>query len=69
MITQRLSKRHAALRPIGHGFPGSRSTDNQGENIMIRTAFKSAAAIGALYTSNWGISFAPGDGQVLRIVP
>jgi sugar lactone lactonase YvrE len=26
---------------------------------------------GALYTSNWGISFAPGggDGQVLRIVP
>ena len=23
---------------------------------------------GALYTSNWGISFAPGDGQVLRIV-
>jgi hypothetical protein len=24
---------------------------------------------GALYTSNWGISFAPGDGSVLRIVP
>jgi hypothetical protein len=24
---------------------------------------------GALYTSNWGISFAPGDGEVLRIVP
>ena len=24
---------------------------------------------GALYTSNWGISFAPGDGQVLRIDP
>jgi streptogramin lyase len=24
---------------------------------------------GALYTSNWGISFAPADGQVLRIVP
>ena len=24
---------------------------------------------GALYTSNWGISFAPEDGQVLRIVP
>ncbi|HKU13263.1 MAG TPA: ScyD/ScyE family protein [Steroidobacteraceae bacterium] len=24
---------------------------------------------GALYTSNWGISFAPGDGQVLRIRP
>jgi len=24
---------------------------------------------GALYTSNWGISFAPGDGGVLRIVP
>src|SRR5262245_8654877 len=23
----------------------------------------------ALYTSNWGISFAPGDGGVLRIVP
>ena len=23
----------------------------------------------ALYTSNWGISFAPGDGEVLRIVP
>lgn len=24
---------------------------------------------GALYTSNWGISFAPDDGEVLRIVP
>lgn len=24
---------------------------------------------GALYTSNWGVSFAPGDGQILRIVP
>jgi hypothetical protein len=24
---------------------------------------------GALYTSNWAISFAPGDGEVLRIVP
>jgi len=24
---------------------------------------------GALYTSNWGISFAPEDGEVLRIVP
>src|SRR5262249_34049233 len=24
---------------------------------------------GALYTSKWGISFAPDDGQVLRIVP
>jgi len=24
---------------------------------------------GALYTSNWGISFAPDDGQILRIVP
>jgi hypothetical protein len=24
---------------------------------------------GALYTLNWGISFAPDDGQVLRIVP
>ena len=24
---------------------------------------------GALYTSNWGISYAPGDGGVLRIVP
>jgi hypothetical protein len=24
---------------------------------------------GALYTSNWGISFSPGDGGVLRIVP
>jgi hypothetical protein len=24
---------------------------------------------GALYTSNWGISFAAGDGEVLRIVP
>ena len=24
---------------------------------------------GALYTSNWGISFAPGDGGVLRIAP
>jgi hypothetical protein len=24
---------------------------------------------GALYTSNWGISFAENDGQVLRIVP
>jgi len=24
---------------------------------------------GALYASNWGISFTPGDGQVLRIVP
>lgn len=24
---------------------------------------------GALYTSNWGISFAPNDGEVLRIVP
>jgi DNA-binding beta-propeller fold protein YncE len=24
---------------------------------------------GALYTSNWGISFAPGDGEVLRIEP
>jgi len=24
---------------------------------------------GALYTSNWGISFAPGDGEVLRIDP
>lgn len=24
---------------------------------------------GALYTSNQGISFAPGDGSVLRIVP
>jgi hypothetical protein len=24
---------------------------------------------GALYTSNWGISFVPEDGQVLRIVP
>ncbi len=24
---------------------------------------------GALYTSNWGISFAPGDGEVLRSVP
>ena len=24
---------------------------------------------GALYTSNWGISFAPQDGEVLRIVP
>ena len=22
---------------------------------------------GALYTSNWGISYAPGDGEVLRI--
>lgn len=24
---------------------------------------------GALYTSNWGISYSPGDGQILRIVP
>lgn len=24
---------------------------------------------GALYTSNWGVSFAPDDGEVLRIVP
>jgi hypothetical protein len=24
---------------------------------------------GALYTSNWAISFSPGDGQILRIVP
>ncbi|MGH8316104.1 MAG: hypothetical protein ACRETU_13250, partial [Steroidobacterales bacterium] len=24
---------------------------------------------GALYTSNWGISFAPDDGEVLRIAP
>lgn len=24
---------------------------------------------GALYTSNWGISYAPGDGEVLRIEP
>jgi hypothetical protein len=24
---------------------------------------------GALYTSNWGISFAPDDGEILRIVP
>jgi hypothetical protein len=24
---------------------------------------------GALYTSNWGLSFVPGDGEVLRIVP
>jgi len=24
---------------------------------------------GALYTSNWAISFAPGDGEILRIVP
>jgi hypothetical protein len=24
---------------------------------------------GALYTSNWGISFAPGDGEILRIEP
>ena len=24
---------------------------------------------GALYTSNWGVSFAPADGEVLRIVP
>jgi hypothetical protein len=24
---------------------------------------------GALYTSNWGISYAPGDGSVLRIAP
>ena len=24
---------------------------------------------GALYTSNWSISYAPNDGQVLRIVP
>jgi hypothetical protein len=24
---------------------------------------------GALYTSNWGVSFAPDDGEILRIVP
>ena len=24
---------------------------------------------GALYTSDWGVSFAPNDGEVLRIVP
>jgi hypothetical protein len=24
---------------------------------------------GALYTSNWGISFAHDDGEILRIVP
>jgi hypothetical protein len=46
-----------------------------GERIELMTGFASLpnglvkGPDGALYTSNQGISFAPGDGSVLRIVP
>jgi hypothetical protein len=46
-----------------------------GARTEVLTGFASlpnglvAGPDGALYTSNWGISFAPGDGSVLRIAP
>ncbi len=46
-----------------------------GQRTQVLTGFASlpnglvAGPDGALYTSNWSISCAPGDGEVLRIVP
>jgi hypothetical protein len=46
-----------------------------GKRVKVLTGFASLpnglveGPDGALYTSNWAISFAPGDGEVLRIVP
>jgi streptogramin lyase len=46
-----------------------------GKRTKVLTGFASlpnglvAGPDGALYTSNWGVSFAPDDGEVLRIVP
>jgi hypothetical protein len=46
-----------------------------GARTVVLTGFASlpnglvAGPDGALYTSNWGISYAPGDGTVLRISP
>lgn len=46
-----------------------------GKRTKVLTAFASLpnglveGPDGALYTSNWGVSFAPGDGEVLRIRP
>ena len=46
-----------------------------GERTEVLTGFASfpnglvAGPDGALYTSNWGISYASGDGSILRIVP
>jgi hypothetical protein len=46
-----------------------------GKRTKVLTGFASlpnglvAGPDGALYTSNWGVSFAADDGEVLRIVP
>jgi hypothetical protein len=42
--------------------------DNQSSTDTVNLV-KSDRRTGAPYTSNWGISFAPDDGQVLRILP